>query len=248
MMRFLVMIAAWGCMAFANAQEVSSVFSMPAKPARQVSDEHGWLTQDERLRWENRLSEWKSTHGVDIHLVILPNLHNTPPEHVAEQIATHWGERSLYGVVLHVPGGDGPHLWWDGEIIKSIQLDPRARREMISRMEKRSRSQIAERERVFYAMEEMSDTLRVIRAQHAQMLKLRDKWNEKVFQQWSDNRLSRRSKIIIAAAAAFTALVILIVLIRYLRKRGKTYQFPRISSQRRFGAAHAGGSGATINL
>jgi hypothetical protein len=248
MMRFAWLMAAWCTVAFAHARESSSVFHMPAKPARQVSDDSGWLTRHERLHWENRLSDWKSAHGVDIHLVILPDLYDTPPGYVAEQIATHWGERALHGVVLHVPSGDGPYLWWDGEIIKSIQLDPHARREMISRMEKRSRSQIAEREQVFYAMEEMSDTLRVIRAQHAQMLKLRDKWNEKAFQHWSSNRLSRRTKIIIACTAALTALLTLIALIRYLRKRGKTYQFPRVSAQRRFGAAHAGGSGATINL
>lgn len=231
-----------------SAQSSSSVFRMPAKPSGHISDDSQWLAQEERLAWENQLEAWKRSDGVDIYLVILRSLHNTPAEHVTRQIASQWGARELHGVVLYVPGGDGPYLWWDGEIVEAVKIEPRARREMIARMEKRSKSQVTERERVFSAVQELGDSMRVINAQYAQMKVMRDKWNNTIYQHWSKNRLTTRTQVIIAVACAIFSISFIAWLVRRTTRHAKKFHFPHTSPQRRFGAAHAGGSGATINL
>lgn len=236
------------CVIFAAAQNSSSLFRMPVKPSSHVSDESEWLSPEERLVWEKQLDAWFKNDGVDIYLVILKDMHNTPAEHVVQQIATQWGARDLHGVVLYVPGGDGPHLWWDGKIVETLKIEPRMRKDMIARMEKRCRSQVTELDRVYAAIHELSDSMRVINAQYKQMNVLRDKWNSTLYQHWSKNRVTSRTKIIIAVSVAIFGLSFLAWLVRRSTRHSKKILFPRTSPQRRFGAAHAGGSGATINL
>lgn len=235
-----------GLLAF--AQTSTTVFRMPVKPRGHVSDESQWLSSQDRLVWENQLEVWSKNDGVDIYLVILPTLHNTPSEHVIRQIADQWGKADLHGVVLYVPGSSGPKLWWNGEIAEKIQLDSQARREMIARMEKRASSQITEMDRVASGVHELSDSMRVINAQWRQIQAMRDKWNDSIYQKWSKDRFSRRTKIIIAAGSAAFSLALLGWMIAGYMRRKKSFLFPRISPQRRFGAAYAGGSGATLTI
>ena len=247
--RLLFLTSIWFLFSLvATAQSKSSVFRMPTKPNSNVSDESQWLSAEERLAWEKQLEVWQSNDGVDIYLVILRDLHNTPAEHVTRQIATQWGARDLHGVVLYVPGGSGPFLWWDGEILETVKMDPRARREMIARMEKRSKSQATERDRVSAAIHELSDSMRVINAQYKQMKFMRDKWNDTAYDHWSASRVNRRTKIIIVVAVAVFSISFLAWLVRRTTRNSKKFYFPRTSAQRRFGAAHAGGSGATTSL
>lgn len=233
---------------FASAQTSSTVFRTPEKPRNHVSDESQWLSQQDRLAWESELEGWDKNDGVEIYLVILPTLHDTPVEHVTQQIAEQWGKAELHGVVLYVPGSNGPSLWWNGKVLEDIRLDPQARREMISRMEKRASSQITELDRMASGIHELSDTMRVIRGQWKQMQAIRDKWNDTIYKQWSKDRFSRRTKLMIAGLVGLCSLSLLAWIISRILRRKKTFLFPRISPQRRFGAAYAGGSGAILTL
>lgn len=233
---------------FAIAQSASPVFTMPAKPKGQVSDESKWLTPEEQYEWEKKLESWKSNEGVDIYLVILSSLHNIPADHVMQQICKDWGSPTLRGVVLYVPSSAGPRLWWDGEIIEKINLDPRAQREMILRIEKKAGSESTERERVGSAVHQLSDTMRVIHSQWKQFNAMRDKWNDTIYQKWSKDRMVRRAQWIGIAAGCLTALAVIVWLLYRRFTRQRRYFFPQVSAQRRFGALHAGGSGAVISL
>lgn len=226
----------------------SSVFSLPDKPASLVCDPAQWLTTHESREWESKLETWKNDVGVEIHLVILPNLHGTPPEYVVREVARRWGDAELCGVVLLVPDGGGPWLWWQGEVIEKVQLDPRAQREMILRMEKKSRSELTERERLGSAVQQLSDTLRLINAQWQRVNHLRDKWNDNIFEKWSQERLQRRARwVTVGTAAIFLSLLLVWWYRRQWIHRRKHF-FPRVTAQRRFGAPYAGGSGAVVSL
>jgi uncharacterized membrane protein YgcG len=245
----LYLLLVWFFLALsATAQNAGSVFRIPNKPTNRVSDESLWLSAEERAAWEHQLNGWNRSEGVDLYLVILPSLHSTPAEYVIRQIADQWGKADLHGVVLYVPGSSGPSLWWNGEVMEKVQLDPRARREMIARMEKRASSQVTERDRIATAVQELSDTLRVISAQATQLQAMRDRWNDTVYQKWSNNRLSRRTMIIFACGVGLLSALLLFLILRSIFRRRKSFHFPRTSPQRRFGAAYAGGSGATSSI
>ena len=232
----------------AMAQNAGSVFRIPNKPSNRVSDESQWLSAVERAAWEHELNGWNRSDGVDLYLVILPSLHSTPSEHVIRQIADQWGNADLHGVVLYVPGSSGPSLWWNGEVMEKVQMDPRARREMIARMEKRASSQVTESDRVSTAIQELSDTLRVISAQSKQLQAMRDRWNDTVYQKWSNDRFSRRTMIIFACGVGLLSALLLFLILRSIFRGRKSFHFPRTSPQRRFGATFAGGSGATSSI
>ena len=234
--------------AMLHAQPETSVFSLPDKPRSLVCDPKEWLTQQETREWEAKLETWKQEVGVEIHLLILPSLHDTPPEHVVRAVAQRWGAKELTGVVLHVPNSTGPWLWWQGEVMEKVQLDPRAHRDMIQRMEKKSRSEPNERERVTSAVQQLSDTLRLIHAQWQRVNHLRDKWNDSIYEIWSKERLQRRTRWVTAGSIGCILLLLLAWWFRTHWLHRRKYYFPRVTAQRRFGAPYAGGSGAIVSL
>lgn len=228
--------------------EERPVFRLPPAPKGQVSDEKQWLSEKDRVMWETQLAKWKTSDGVDMFLVILPSLQDVPADHVARVIGEKWGNPALCGVVLFVPEGDGPQVWWGGDVSDKVSQDPRARQTMIDRIERRARSEMSDTEQIGSAIRELSDTMRVLNAQWKQSQILRDKWNQTIFDKWTKQRLSKRTQVVIIVAASLLAISLLGVLWWRIKTHKKHYLFPTISPQRRFGASHAGGSGAVVSL
>lgn len=232
---------------FLQAEE-RPVFRLPPEPKGLVSDETQWLSEKDRLMWETQLEKWKSSDGVEMFLVILPSLQDVPPDHVARTIGETWGNKDLCGVVLYVPEGDGPQVWWGGDVSDKVSQDPRARQTMIDRIERRARSEMSDAEQIGSAIRELSDTMRVLNAQWKQSQILRDKWNQTIFEKWTKQRLSKRTRVVIISAASLVTISLLGLLWWRIKTHKKHYTFPTISPQRRFGATHAGGSGAVVSL
>ncbi len=224
------------------------VFRLPPTPKSQVSDETKWLEEKDRVIWESQLAKWKSTDGVDLFLVILPSLQDVSPDHVARVIGEKWGNPDLCGVVLYVPESDGPQVWWGGTVSDRVSQDPRARQTMIDRIERRSRSEMSDAEQIGSAIRQLSDTMRVLNAQWKQSQILRDKWNQTIFEKWTKQRFSKRTRVVIIVAGSILVLSFIGVLWWRIKTHKKHYLFPTISPQRRFGAANAGGSGAVVSL
>jgi len=250
-MRSFYHIIAWiwlTCALLLHAETSSSVFTIPPKPVSQVSDEGQWLSPSEKRVWEKQLTTWKTRDKVEIFLVVLKDLRNLPAEHVSREISRRWGNKELCGVLLYVVGSRAPQVWWDGSILEKIQLDPRARREMILRIEKRAASELSELDQIHSAAHQLSDTMRVIQSQWTQWTFIRDKWNDSLYRHWTAERLKRRTKLMVLLSVSGVGLLITMVLLRaYWRKR-QVFLFPRISSRRRFAAPYGGGSGAVISF
>jgi hypothetical protein len=232
----------------ARAEKNDPVFVLPQKPTSMVSDPTKWLSDEDRFLWERQLESWRLREGVEIFLVILPDLGGTPSEYVIKEIATRWSTGDLCGVILFVPGTSMPRIWWQGDVIRSIELDPRAQREMILRMEKKASSEQNDRDRLSSAIYQTSDALRVIHSQWLQLQRLRDKWNDSVYEKWSVDRVKRRIRWMTAASVGLVSFLLIIWWARLRLRSRRRYLFPRVTAQRRFGAPHAGGAGAVVSL
>ncbi len=232
-----------------GAAEQQASLILPLPPIGQVSDETNWFKADELARWESQLSNLKKHENVDLKLVILPSLMDTPADHVIREIGKKWGDSDLHGVVLHIPGdNNSPYIWWSGTASEDFGQDPRVRKDMIDRMERRVRSQMSEPERVNSAVEELSDTMRVLRSQWKNMKTLREKFREGNYLKWSQLRMSKRTFIAAALLIGIFSLIVLIIFLRKWKRSKLIYLFPVTSPPRRFGSRLAGGSGAAISL
>lgn len=246
-LRFLILGLFLCCMTKMQGQ-TSSVFTMPPKPLNQVSDESQWLSPTEKRVWEKQLTDWQKRDEVEIFLVILKDLRSLPAEHVAREISRRWGNKALCGVLIYVIGSGTPQVWWDGEILEKIQVDPRAKREMVLRIEKRAASELSELDKIHSAAHQLSDTMRVIHSQWVQWNFIRDKWNDSAYRRWTSERLKRRTQIIVLFTLSFLVLSIIAFLWRRRWLRRQVFLFPRISSRRRFSAPYGGGSGAVLSF
>jgi hypothetical protein len=119
---------------------------------------------------------------------------------------------------------------------------------MILRMEKKASSELTERERLSSAIHHLSDTMRVIHSQWKQFNVMRDKWNDTMYQRWAKDRMERRAKWIGISAAVLCLLAFVAWFVHRRVISERQYFFPNVSAQRRFGALHAGGSGAVVTL
>jgi hypothetical protein len=232
-----------------GAAEHKASLILPLPPIGQVSDEMHWFKDDELARWENQLSNLKKQENVDLKLVVLPSLMDIPADHVIREIGKKWGDSELHGVVLHIPGdNNSPYIWWGGIASEDFDQDPRVRKDMIYRMERRVRSQMSEPERVSSAVQELSDAMRVLRSQWKNLKTLREKFREENYLKWSHMRMSKRTLIAAALLIAIFSLIVLIIFLRVWKRSKQIYLFPVTSPQRRFGSRLAGGSGAAISL
>lgn len=235
------------CLTVFAEEAEKAVFALPERPESHVSDPNNWMSVDARNAWNQQLELWKKNDGIDLYVVILPSLQGTPADHVAREIGTAWGRKELHGVVLFVPG-TGPSLYWGGKVSDEVALDPRARQAMIRSMERRVRSQMSEEQQLSSAIDELSTTMRVMNAQWKQSRLVRQKFDETIFKKATERKFKWRLQLVGVAVMGLIALTVLIFLIVVWRRRTKTFTFPNISPQRRFGAIHAGGSGASLTL
>ena len=233
----------------AHAAEQRASLVLPLPPLGQVSDEMKWFKADELARWESQLSNLKKRENVDLKLVILPSLMDTPADHVVREIGKKWGNAELHGVVLHVPGDkNSPYIWWGGTASEDFGQDPRVRKDMITRMERRVHSEMSEPERVSSAIQELSDAIRVLRSQWKNMKTVKEKFREGSYGKWSQLRLSKRTFIASSLLIGLLSLIALVMIVHKWKRKTQSFIFPTTSPQRRFGSRYAGGSGAAISL
>lgn len=245
---FLFAMVAFGLAQEQSAEANKAVFELPPRPDGHVSDPGQWLSPPVKEAWNRQLDLWKKNDGVDLFVAILPSLQGTPADHVAREIGQTWGQKEMHGVVLFVPGTEGPTLYWGGEINDQIAQDPRSRKSMIRGMERRVRSEMSDEEKLSSAIDELSTTMRVIHAQWKQSRLIRQKFDETIFKKATQRKFSHRVTLVAIVALSLVALTLVTWAILTWRKHKKSYRFPVISPQRRFGANHAGGSGAVLTL
>ena len=220
-------------------------FRFGERPKNGVFDPAGILTIKEQADLAEPLGKVRKQEGIDVLVVILPEIGEAPPQHVAEGFSVKWAEGNVNAVVLHVPGKEGSPWIFPGrfmvEAIKRETLD-----ESILSAQKRAAAEPTDFGKVRAAATEASDALRYWMGG----LRIR---SEEIISEQLEQRLAhenRRRLLKLAAllgAASVIPLSVGVALIVLNVRNSRPRHFPVVRVVSRLGAPHAGGNNAVSN-
>lgn len=221
-------------------------FEYGVRPGSGVFDPERSLSPDLTRQLTDELGKIRKRDLADVQVVVLPATGEVPPEHLAQRFSDAWGKGPLHVVVLDATNRtDGPWIEFGGELVLSD------RNEIIPQMVKdilRRAHQEPDREsRLRAAAMESSDMLRYLLGKvQSQGEAYRTERLQKQLE--FEHQLRVRKLVMYGAAAAFLPVTVLLVLLllAYLRRRPR--RFPPVHWNTRFGAPHAGGNDAVIDL
>jgi len=219
------------------------ISSIPQRPYNQILDLARWLSLTEKEAAQIELSRLLQENQIDVFLVTRATQPPQGAETYARKLGETWSKAPVWCVVFHVPGDpSGFHVEAGGVEIDREEVD-----QAVEEACKRARRESTEKDRVMAAWKECSEGLRFVHASG----KL---YNERVVEVKKQMRSEivedkKRNKIILVAVAVGFLLFLLISygLIRMLRKRKYSFEFPETTWQTRFQGPHSGGSGIVVN-
>jgi hypothetical protein len=229
----------------AVAKEIVN-FEYGKRPPRAVFDPDDILDPHLESQVSDSLEKIFKTQGVDVIVVVLSDIGDAPPEHVANRFAAAWCKGVVHGVVLHVKGrADSPWIVPAGELINCVK--PEFLQQQSAEAMRRASLEPKESGKILAAVTEASDMLRywtsnaLIRSKQIdfQRAKIRQDLETKA-QRWRITALTSVASLVtlLLAASAFFFL---------MRGRGPR-RFPQHTPVRRLGAPYAGGNHAVVVL
>jgi len=227
------------------AQE-NDAFQYGPRPPAPIFDPTNFLTPDQTAKIVIPLEAICARDGVDIFVVILPDIGDAPPEHVAGGFATAWCNQEMNAIILYSPSRkDSPWIVPGGrtlDLIKRPLID-----KAISEAQHRAAREPFESGKIRAASTEAADLLRVWKGSTITQGEEIKSWRETLLAQ-RQNQFSGWKLIALAAGCAFIpSILVLWLLIRHLRQRGPR-NFPQPVHAQRLGAPFCGGNSAAIDL
>lgn len=213
------------------------------RPANSVFDPTGVLTVKEANEISEPLLNILQNEEIDIILVILPEIGDAPPRHVARGYADKWTETKINAAVLHVPGREDSPWIFPGKVL-STTLTPEVMKQSIEEAESRARAEPTEFNKIRAASIEAADVMRFWKGSSV----IRD---EALISRQLQRRLDfeKRNRLIKLSlglgAAALIPLIIGAVFFFVRIKNSGAKRFPAIRVTRRLGAPYSGGNNAT---
>jgi hypothetical protein len=237
---FLLLLSA--SLLFADTDQTQSGYRFGERPKNSVFDPGGILTPKEQTELAEPLAKVRESEGIDVMVVILPEIQEVQPEHVAAGFAEKWAKTKVNAVVLHVPGKEGSPWIFPGEVMSSI-LKPETLRESMAAAEKRAAAEPTDYGKVRAASTEASDAIRywmgvsVIRSEE-----MIDKRLEAQLAHESRQRLLKMA-VALGAAALIPLVAMVFVIVARVRNNRPRF-FPPTRVMPRLGAPYSGGNNA----
>ncbi|MFM2197869.1 MAG: hypothetical protein RLZZ505_1301 [Verrucomicrobiota bacterium] len=237
---FLLLLSA--SLLSADTDQTQSGFRYGERPKNSVFDPAGILTPKEQAALAEPLAKVRESEGIDVMVVILPEIQEVQPEHVAAGFAQKWAMTKVNAVVLHVPGKDGTPWIFPGDVMNSI-LKPGTLRVSMAAAEKRAAAEPTDFGKVRAASTEASDAIRywmgvsVIRSE--QMI---DKRLEAQLAHERRQRLLKLAAVLGAAALIPLAATVFLIVARVRNARPRFFPHTRVVP--RLGAPYSGGNNA----
>jgi hypothetical protein len=224
----------------ALGDQTQAGFKYGERAGNSIFDPTGVLTQKEQERISEPLKEILKNEGIDIIVVILAEIGDAPPEHVAKGFAEKWATTTVNSVVLHVPGKEGSPWIFLGEVMME-SIKPESIRETISEAEKRAAAEPTDFGKVRAASIEASDAIRYWLG--GALLRTEDMIQKRLEMQLARERREGLLKIsAVLGAAALIPLAFGAVFITMSVRRRSARHFPPLRKIARLGAPYAGGN------
>lgn len=221
-------------------------FEYGPRPPLAVFDPQETLKLDVRKQLSARLSDYRKKEGIDVIVVVLKDIGEAPPEHVASSFAQAWCTSPLHCIVLHVPGRkDSPWVVPAGRVIQD--LPPQEVAKAADDARRHAMLEPKEQDKVRTAADEAATMLSYWMAHainHSENIQTQGtRWRE------DQQKKSRQWKIIAMISGASVVLLgAVLSLVSVLKRKRGPNRFPNQFTQPRLGAPHAGGNHAVADL
>lgn len=233
-------------LALTAAVSAATDFEYGPRPEQSVFDPGNILKPEELDAISGPLKAIYQKQGVDVLVIIMPDVGNAPPEHVAGRFADAWSPSDLRCVVLHVPGHEGsPWILPSGRLVSYLNTDEVQR--AVDDARRHAAAEPKDADKVRSAANEAADMLRYWLAStinHTEMIR-----TESTKMRLEQETKARQWRIATMAGVASVIPLagLLSLLISWSRRRGPGY-FPNHAWELRLGAPHAGGNHAVVDL
>lgn len=227
----------------ANVNTQAANFKYSHRPPDSIFDPTDVLTLQERKAISAPLDEIRKKERIDIIIVILPEIGDTPPSLLAAEFPEQWCQLKMNAVVLYVPGNpDSP--WIFPARIISNAVKPNALKETFSAAQKRASAEPTENGKIRVAAIEAADALRYWDG--SAVLVTENIVQSRLRAQFAYERRQRLYKLsaVFGAAAAIPGIAGLIFIFLRLKNSGSK-RFPQTRKLTRLGAPYSGGNNAS---
>ena len=232
-------LSAFLCIAV-HAEEARPYSKYGERPENSVYDPSGILSPEQQEVISKPLREILKNEGVDVIVVVLPEIGDSPPEHVVKGFAEIWAKGKVNSVVLHVPGRGGSPWIFPGEVM-SRMINPEVVREAIADAEKRSAAESTDFGKVRAASIEASDILRYWKG--GALIRSEQIVNEGMQMRLEYANRRRLIKLLAVVGAALLIPLLAGASFIFVRVRNSLPRvFPEIKVVNRLGAPYSGGN------
>ena len=229
-----------------SAQGVGKDFKFGERPPDAVFDPADVLLPKQRQEIAAPLAKVLENEGIDVLVIILPEIGDAPAKHVAKGFQEKWSDQLINVVVLHVPGNPESPWIFPGEVIARVVKSDKLR-ESLDAAQSRARAEPDDYSKIRAGSVEAADLMRywtggaVIRSEAI--------INDKLTRQLAFEKRQRLLKLsaMLGLAGAIPIIAVLLLFLTKLKKRGPR-NFPPVRKFSRLGAPYAGGNNAISRI
>jgi hypothetical protein len=251
--RLTFFILTLSCLDFSNAQGSGQIppgldrkFEFGPRPALAVFDPSALLLPERVKEISDQLEAVYQKERIDVIVVVLSDVGNAPPEHVARLFAREWCSTSIHCVVLHVPGReDGPWIVPDGGLIE--RLNPEQVRLAVENGQRRAAAESKDVDKVKAAATEAVDLLRFWMANTTQLSGgFRLEEVKKVSSRTGNLRIWTMGFVFVFLTVGCLVAAGVMWILASWKHRPRYFGLPKVRP--RLGAPYAGGNHAVVDL
>jgi hypothetical protein len=227
---------------YVGADQTQSGFRYGDRPKHSIFDPNGIITPKQQNMLAEPLAKVLSEEGLDVMVVILPDIGDTPPEHVAIGFANKWALTKINAVVLHVSGKEGSPWIFPGHVMGAL-LSPEKLKLSIDIAQQRAAAEPTDFGKVRAAATEASDILRFEMGGAVILSELLIAERNKQLQAFDKRRRLMKMAVILGLASLLPLCAGLVFLVIKLKSSSPKF-FPNVRIIPRLGAPYSGGNHA----
>ncbi len=225
-----------------RAQNSKSEFKFGERPPDGVFDQKGILLPTQRQEIAEPLANVLKNERIDVIVVILPDIGDAPPKHVAKVFRDEWSVSPVNAVVLEVTGNPDSPWIFPGDLINRV-VDASKLQEWVEAGERRANAEPDEFGKIRAAAVEATDIMRYCSG--GALLRTEAIISERLRQQLAYEKRQRLLKLAagLGLAGAIPIVIGLVFLFTNIGKN-RPRNFPAVRKTTRLGAPYAGGNNA----